>query len=375
MNRFYNPVRTVQGAGSLRQLPDFIQQIAPKGTILLLVWNEQAKQNETIQNLLAQWGDRVTVACFPHSNPNMEQLFHTYKTTKERDISLVIAIGGGSTLDVGKALCCLYGQNIGSEDALRLIIAGKKYNAPACPWIGVPTTAGTGSEVTCWATVWDPKNGVKYSIDTPENYAYAALDDPELLYTMPLQLAISSALDAAAHAAESYWAKASNTVTKALALQGIRLVMGQIDALLENPADKTAHDFMSQGSLLAGLAFSNTRTTACHSISYPLTMRYSLPHGVAVSLLFAPVMKLNWNVIPQLPALLEAFGVHSAQELWERISQILDRAGFATSLKDWGVCEADIPELAAHSITKGRADNNPADLNEEVVAGILKCLL
>lgn len=373
LNLYYNPVQTYQGAGSLLLLPALVQKAAPENSrILLLLCMEDFKHNAVIHKFIVDLGDRVTVECFPYSNPNLEQLYAIYDKTKNLGVGLIIAIGGGSTLDVGKSLCCLYGQEIQSVEQLRVIIAEKRYKTPVCPWIGVPTTAGTGSEVTCWATVWYPQGGVKYSIDTSENYAYAAVADPELLYQMPLGLAVSSALDAAAHAAESYWAKASNTVSRALALSAIRLIMGHMDELLTNPESKAAHDAMSRGSMLAGLAFSNTRTTACHSISYPLTMQYKIPHGVAVSLLLAPVMEFNAAEIPELSSLLEAFRVADITALGKRVQNILAVAGFSSTLRAWGAKEDDLPELVSHSITKGRADNNPVDLTETAVLRMLK---
>ena len=288
---------------------------------------------------------------------------------------LVIAIGGGSVLDVGKSLCCLYGREIPSAEALWKMIQSKAYGTPNCRWIGVPTTAGTGSEVTCWATIWDSPNNAKYSVDTPENYAYAAVVDPTLAASMPLKLAVSSALDAVAHATESYWAKASNAASKALALRAIRTVMENIDELLVNNDGRTAHDAMAKGSMLAGLAFSNTRTTACHSISYPLTMQCHIPHGVAVSLLMGPVLELNLPAIEDVDALLDAFGVNEPYQVRERITAILEAAGHPVRLTQWGASEEMLPELVAHSITKGRADNNPVELTEPVVYNILKSIL
>lgn len=101
--------------------------------------------------------------------------------------------------------------------------------------------------------------------------------DPELAAGMPIALAVSSALDAAAHAVESYWAKGTNAVSRGLALEAVRTIMSGIDGLLEGTTE--AREAMARGSMLAGLAFSNTKTTACHSISYPLTMHYGIPHG------------------------------------------------------------------------------------------------
>ena len=376
MNYYYNPVRTCQGYGSLNQLSKLAQTCAsPESTILLLVWNKSVLEIPEIAEFVAQEKYHLVVQPFTASNPELTQLYEMYCQTRMLNVGLVIAIGGGSVLDVGKSLCCLYGKDISSEEDLRNMIRTKTYSSPACPWIGIPTTAGTGSEVTCWATIWDSPNNAKYSVDTPENYAYAALVDPTLAASMPLKLAVSSALDAVAHAAESYWAKASNTVSKALALSAIRTIMGSIDALLENSGNENAHNAMAKGSMLAGLAFSNTRTTACHSISYPLTMQCHIPHGVAVSLLLGPVLDLNLSAIADVDALLDAFGVKEPYQAGERITAILEAAGHRVHLRQWGASEELLPELVAHSITKGRADNNPVELTETVVYNILKSIL
>lgn len=373
MNYFYNPVRTIQGAGSLGQLPELAAQAAAGSRILLLLCRQELQQNQVIQHLEQQ--EQVKTIFFTQSNPDVAQLYALYDQTKDWGAGLVVAVGGGSVLDVGKSLCCLYGGRYSSVQQLREAIQGKTYPAPSCPWIGVPTTAGTGSETTCWATIWNPENNAKYSIDTPQNYAYAAVADPELLYSMPIGLAVSSALDAAAHAAESYWAKASNLVSKSLAVSAIQQIMGQIGVLLDDPENAPAHDAMSKGSMLAGLAFSNTRTTACHSLSYPLTMRYHIPHGAAVAILLAPVMQFNRQAGFDPAPLLRAFGVDNERELGRKIETMLTRAGLPARLSGWGAKQSDIAELAKHSITKGRADNNPAQITVDAAAGLLASLL
>ena len=376
MNTYFNPVRTFQGYGSLKELPRLAQEsAAAEKTILLLVWDDSVLNVPTIAEFVAQEKYQLVIQRFTASNPELEQLYDMYCQTRMLNVGLVIAVGGGSVLDVGKSLCCLYGKDVTGPELLRQMIKTKSYGTPSCRWIGVPTTAGTGSEVTCWATIWDSANNAKYSVDTPENYAYAAVVDPSLAASMPLKLAVSSALDAVAHATESYWAKVSNAVSKALALRAIRTVMGNIDTLLENSGSEEAHDAMTKGSMLAGLAFSNTRTTACHSISYPLTMQCHIPHGVAVSLLMGPVLELNLPAIEDVDALLDAFGVVEPQQVGERITAILKAAGHPVTLREWGASEEMLPELVAHSITKGRADNNPVELTETVVYNILKSIL
>lgn len=376
MNTYFNPVRTVQGYGCLKQLPTLAAAAAaPEKKILLLVWDEQVLVAPGLKELREMEEDRTVVRIFSASNPELAQLWQTYRDTRELGIGLVVAVGGGSVLDVGKSLCCLYSERISSEDELRQMIAAKAYLAPACSWIGVPTTAGTGSEVTCWATIWDSEHDVKHSIDTVENYAFAAVVDPQLADTMPLGLAVSSALDAVAHATESYWAKATNDISRALALDAIRTIMGNISLLLTDSGNREAHDLMARGSLLAGLAFSNTRTTACHSISYPLTMRHYIPHGAAVSLLLGPVLELNLPAIDGADALLQAFNVEHPRQVGETVIQMLKKAGQPTRLSAWGITAEELPLLSAHGITKGRADNNPVELTEAVVHDILNTIL
>ena len=273
-------------------------------------------------------------------------------------------------MDVGKSLCCLYGHRIPDVDALREMIREKNYGTPQAQWIGVPTTAGTGSEVTCWATIWDPEQDAKRSVECRENYAWAALVDPHLTEGTPLKLAVSSGLDAVAHAVESYWARGTNCVSRALALEAVRLVMENMEGLLAGQQE--AKEAMSRGSMLAGLAFSNTKTTACHSISYPLTMHYQIPHGTAVSMLLAPLFKRNLPVTADGGRLAAALGAVDGEELGKRIRSILDRSGQPSTLKEWGVKREDLPRMASLGLTKGRADNNPLDIDESMILEILE---
>ena len=375
MNHYFNPVKICQGKGCLAKLPDLLQSlVADKGSdVLLIVWSECVLEHEIIKDLLnKQDGYKVHPVVFTASNPSVQDLYGVYDHTRKLNLGAVVGIGGGSVLDVAKSLCCLHDLDISNIDDLRTAIIDKRFTENKMPWIGIPTTAGTGSEVTCWATIWDPEIEVKRSVESKENYAYAALIDPELSSTLPLALAVSSALDAVAHAVESYWAKASNCVSKALALSAIREIMTHIDGLFTN--DFTAHDAMAKGSMLAGLAFSNTKTTACHSISYPLTMHYKIPHGVAVSMLLSPVFKLNLQEIEDPKSLLAALGVKDADEFKTRINELLTRASIKSTLSQWGADKSDIEALVPLCITKGRADINPVILTNEHIASILESI-
>ena len=370
LNRYYNPVQSFEGPGCTAELTTLLQKMELKeGRLLLLVWSEKVLKLPAFARL-ADNGFTVCSMVFQASNPTVSQLFETYQATREFRPEVVVAVGGGSTMDVGKSLCCLYGKDLPDEDSLRQLIAEKNYGRPAARWIGVPTTAGTGSEVTCWATIWDPEQDAKRSVECHENYAWAALVDPELAVGMPTALAVSSALDAVAHAVESYWARGTNAVSRGLALEAIRTIMGHMDGLLAGTME--AHDAMARGSMLAGLAFSNTKTTACHSISYPLTMHCGIPHGAAVSMLLGPVFRLNAPALDRPAPLLEALGVSGADELEGRIRNILYRSGQPATLQEWGAQREDLPHLAQLGMTKGRADNNPLPIDPATILSILE---
>ncbi len=375
MNIFYNPVKIIQGFGATQKLVDIEDEaIGGEGKILFLVWSKKVLENEGIKNFYEKNENRIILKEITFSNPEVGQLFEIYSELKSENVRLVVAVGGGSVLDTGKSLCTLFGEDLKSVDELRTLIAEKKYKNPICKWFGLPTTAGTGSEVTCWATVWDSEKYKKYSIELQQNYAYAAFADPDLIKENPVSLAVSCGLDAVCHATESYWARSTNGVSRLYALRAIKLLVKNLENLLDGKNKDKACAGLSLGSLLAGMAFSNTHTTACHSISYPLTMKCHIPHGTACSLLLGPVFKINLPNVKKSENLLKAFGVEKVEQIEILVKKLLKKAGIKNSLKEWGVDENQLKDLASHSITKGRADNNPVDLTEKEIFEILKSI-
>ncbi len=376
MYRFYNPVRTYLGAGCFSSIHTIIEEAVgiPKSAVLL-VWNESVLELDAVKTYLGSVDYAIKTVVFDKANPTVENLYDLYCQMRTVSYDLVLAIGGGSVLDAAKILTCMREMTLETVEDVRTMLHDKTIEAPTCRWIGVPTTAGTGSEVTCWATIWDVEKGKKLSVDREDNYAAAAVVDATFTKTMPLALAVSSALDAVAHATESYWAKDRNPVTKALALSAIQTILAHVDALIEQEEAEKAQDAMATGSMIAGLAFSNTHTTACHSISYPLTMYYNIPHGVAVSMLIAPMIAVNCDYMEHSDALLSAFGVNTVGELQERISSILQRANIKAGLRDWGVQESELQEITNNAFTKGRIDNNPVALTKEDVYAVLHNIL
>lgn len=374
MEKFYNPVKIYQGKDSLKEFKNTVDELKIKN-ILLLVYHQDVLKHEVINELLDILNKyHVFTKVFTVSNPDISDLYQLYTDTKDENIDLVVAVGGGSVLDVAKSLCCLYVDQDASVTDIRYKIKNKLYKKPKCHWLGLPTTCGTGSEVTCWATIWDHQQETKLSLESQQNYAYAVFVDPRLLTSMPKSLVVSSALDASAHATEAYWAKHTNMISKIYALSAIRMIFTHLDAIMAGDHELGHFDALSKGSMLAGMAFSNTKTTACHSISYPLTLNYNIPHGAAVSLLIEPVMKKNLIVLDNQEQLLSAYGVQNVEELGCKIKKYLQRVGIETSLKNWNVKKEDLKFLVSHCFTAGRMENNPRDLDENDVYDILESI-
>ncbi len=285
---------------------------------------------------------------------------------------LIIAIGGGSSIDLAKAISALYEYK--DEDILDLL-KSKRYleNANSIPFIAVPTTAGTGSECTKWATIWDFDNLKKYSADAEFLYPEESWLVPELTSTMNERMTLATGLDALAHAMESYWSVPSNSYTRVLARDSINIIYNYLPLALEDLDNLEYRKQMLMGSFFAGLAFSNTRTTACHSISYPLTMLFNINHGFAAAVTLYEVLCRNWDYLKEKDLFLKAFDADNLEEIKDWLDNV-SKDVQTLNLSRFGIKKEEIPEIVKLATTGGRMDNNPINFNEEEIEDILNCV-
>ncbi len=231
---------------------------------------------------------------------------HVWPLLEREPDAVLLALGGGTTLDVAKVLRCrpLDGRFAGVERALRGEAAWPAL-ALATLWM-VPTTAGTGSEVTRWATVWDTdaQPPVKRSFDEPFGWAERAFVDPALTLSCPLAVTRDTALDALSHALESVWNRHANPFSDALALGAARRVLRALPAALRDPTDLGLRTELALAALEAGYAFSQTRTALAHALSYAVTLEQGLPHGLAVALWLPAAWELAVGCDARVDALL-----------------------------------------------------------------------
>lgn len=302
------------------------------------------------------------------SNPDVHTVQDILNQIKKPD--LIIAIGGGSSIDLAKAISSLYEYK--NNDVLDLL-KNKNYldNTNSIPFIAVPTTAGTGSECTKWATIWDFDNNKKYSIDADYLYPNESWLVPKLTSTMDENLTLATGLDALAHAMESYWSVPSNKYTRVLARDSIRIIKKYLPLVLSDLDNLEYRQEMLMGSFFAGLAFSNTRTTASHSISYPLTMMFGINHGFAAALTLFEVLKRNWNYIAEKDLFLDAWDAKNLEDIKKWFDEVSNNR---LKLSNFGVNKEDIPNIVKLATTSGRMDNNPIIFTEEEIEDILNSI-
>lgn len=226
---------------------------------------------------------RVTVWDGVKPNPDLRDLDAATQELRPLGLDCVVGLGGGSALDAAKVLATTLVSPL--EPTLQQVFRDKAATrwAPRLPLVAIPTTSGTGAEVTPFATVWDHEEHKKHSLAGDFVYPDVALLDATLTLTLGEEDTMYPALDAISHALESLWNKNCTPVSRAFAFQALALSNEALPLVMKEPNNLEARRNLQTASVLAGLAISQTRTAIAHSISYPLTLRYGVPHGLACS--------------------------------------------------------------------------------------------
>lgn len=310
------------------------------------------------------------------ANPTQEDIIKSLQQIGDKKIDIIIAFGGGSSIDLSKGISAFYSIEKNGNYSVEEItdsIKNKKYkDGNFIDIIALPSTAGTGSEVTQWATIWDKNKMGKFSIDDPMLKPKMAIIVPELTLSMPDNMTLTTGLDALCQAIEAYWSKHTTPVVQEISYRAVELVIHNLRKAVELPDDIVVREKLCKASVLAGLAFSQTRTTACHSISYPLTMLYGVPHGLAASITLNAVGKINKGYFPNDEEIFMLFDKYRGIKNW--IDMVCDGV-INMRLSSFGITEKDIPTIVDNAFTGGRMDNNPVDLSRSDVIKILLSVL
>jgi len=352
---YYNPVKSYFGIGSLARLPELIG----KRKIALVTFPE-ARSLGLIEKLHALLPDRIKLIVEDvKPNPDVAELEDLYANFWENgaDYDVVVAVGGGSAIDTAKAL--IVGTDTGRfSDLLALLAEGKSFTpSHHKSLIAIPTTAGTGSEVTPWATVWDAARQKKYSLHLDCTWPAAAIVDPELMLSVPRSVTISTGLDALSHALESIWNINGNTISDTLAISAVEDILQCLVPLADNLSDIELRSRMALAAFKAGMAFSNTKTALAHSISYEMTLRYGLPHGIACSFTLPLVLGLAWGKRPDRDAVLQRLFGKDVRAAQRRLGEFLHGLGVKTEFSDYGVSADAGRTMIEHAMEGPRGKN------------------
>lgn len=369
---FHNPVRLIFGTGRLKDLPEFI-----KGRRVLLITTPGFTRRgvtDRVRKLVGSSLVRIVDTVGP--NPELDDLEQTARRLQGIHAEVIVAVGGGSVIDTAKVISAVLSTTGEGSEAFslrkHLETDGGKFDGVGIPVIAVPTTAGTGSEVTPFATVWDSVTGHKYSLTGPRLFPEVALLDPSLTVSLPREITIAAGLDAISHAFEAIWNRNATPITSLYATEALRIAMPVLEQVTGDLDNVYLRAEMLRASMLAGLAISNTRTALAHSMSYPITMHYGVPHGLACSFTLPAILLFNAEVDDgRLHRLALDLELKSVDELHVYVARLLDRLGvermMAKHVDSAGKCE----ELVAQMYTPGRSDNNMRPVNHHDLKGIL----
>lgn len=362
MSNYYNPVRIVKTENWHRELNFRIGDLRISAPIIITTQGNRKRLH------LNSKFDSDSIFSDVSSNPTFKDCANAIKFCQENMFDGVVAIGGGSAMDLAKVVMahlCLE-----KSDINELIEYDGEFSQ-SIPSIFLPTTHGTASEVTMWGTVWNLEEKKKYSISHQSLYPTVAILDGNLTLSLPMDISIATLMDALSHSFESIWNKKANPTSTNLAISAICSILENGIAIKDKPNDLDIRNNLLKASTVAGLAFSNTTTAAAHSISYPLTIHYGIPHGIASSISLLPLLEINGKLIEGPVDRICKNNELTYVELKQRIKEI-PQGIIPYTLDKWKIPKDQLPKLAEESFTKGRMDNNIVDLSTDDVLGILE---
>ncbi|MCK5057872.1 MAG: phosphonoacetaldehyde reductase [Candidatus Aminicenantes bacterium] len=362
--------QTYFGEGALRQVTGII-----KNYRRILLFNDQAAfkacgAEEFFLPIIEKFP--IHILSYSGKALPLEDIQQLYDKNKHiRNIDLIVAVGGGTVIDLSKIYSLAYSNRLIDLD----IILGDKIPENKIDLVFIPTTAGTGSEATSFAVVYKDKK--KYSILHPTLLPKYTILDPGLLTSLPEEILNATVLDALAQGIESMWAAGGTAESREYAGMAISNILA---GLAETERMKKSEAFQL-GAHFSGKAINISKTTLPHAISYPLTSHFGIPHGIAVFLTLPKIAELNYHIAatamqPGLNpeqhrknflTLFKLFEVPDIAGLTGKFKNIMEKFNVKTRLRNYGLKKDDLSRIAENSYTKGRSDNNPRKIDRKTI--------
>ncbi len=367
---FFMPTKVCFEAGISKKVDKYI-----KGEKILIISDPFLYHS----GVAKQIGDSMSgkeVAYFfdVEPNPSCESVDKAAELAREIKADCVIGLGGGSALDISKIVACL----VTNEGSIYDYYSGgtRTLSKRTTTLVCIPTTAGTGSEVTNVGVFTNKKAGIKMPMVNMEFWPDYSIIDSELTYTLPAPVTASTGMDAFCHAIEAYWNKASQPICDMLAMGAMKLILENIKTAYDEPSNKDARAAMIKASLIAGIAFSQTRTTGIHALSFPLTTEFGANHGTACSITLPAFIKISGQQAEaKMNILVKYLGYENINVFSEKVEELMKSMQMPVRLNQIGVKESDLKHITEIGLGAAIIQLTPAEMNEETVFNLLKSIL
>lgn len=351
------------GVGSLKKLPEILGQLNSEKVLLISDRGlEKIGVVKKIQDIIEAGGITCTTFLDVVPNPTIPVVEAAAKLYKESGSTSIVAVGGGSSMDVSKAVGVLakHGGKITDYEG------NHKVPGPIVPMLAIPTTAGTGSEVTASAVITDPERNFKFTVFSYENLPKYAILDPELIMTAPASIAASCGVDALIHAMEAYISNLATPFSDAFAEKAMELIGGNLRKFVANRQDEEAACAMMIGSTFAGISFAWARLGNVHAMSHPVSAYFNVPHGVANSILLPNIMEYNATADKGRYEVMYNY-IHEGEKaenfdpmmLVEELRELNTALKIPATLSEVGVTADKIEAMAEDAMKSGNIPANP----------------
>lgn len=369
---------TYFGVGAVSKVGELAKAIdATKALIVTDSFIAQSEMTKKIQASLASQGIEVSVFDGVTPNPTTECVDAGSDFATEAKADLLIALGGGSSMDTAK------GVSLGATNPQRGLALDytTEFANQGVPIIAIPTTAGTGSEVNAFGVITDAISHVRFYVGHSSALAKAAILDPELTLGLPPKATAATGMDALIHAVESFISRRNNPYSDGIAYQTIEMVSQHLERAYRNGSDLEARSQMLLASHIVGVGFSHTGLGLVHGIGHSLGGHFNIPHGVALCLVLEEVLRFNSKLVSdRLAKLSFALGVGSTTNTEAQnceitiveLSRLLQSVGLGGKLSDFGIGEQDLELLAKTAVEDAVTLNNPITPSMDDVMGILR---
>lgn len=376
---FATATRITFGPGTVEEVPSLAAGFGQRAFVV--TGQNQERIAPLLEGLKDQGIETTTYSVV--GEPTTKTALEGARQARKTSAQVVIGMGGGSVLDASKAIAALLTNSGDLFDYLEVIGRGQKLKEPSAPYIAIPTTAGTGAEVTRNAVLASPEHQVKVSLRSPTMLPRLAVVDPELTYSMPPAVTASTGLDALTQVMEPYVSHLANPLTDAICRQGIQRAGRSLLRAFEDGQDTEARGDMALASLFGGLALANAKLGAVHGFAGPIGGMFPAPHGVICARLLPFVMEANVNALAsrqsdsptlaryeEIARLLTGDDAATVDDGLAWIQE-LSQALAVPPLSEFGMKPEDIPAVVDKSKNASSMKGNPIVLSEKELSGIL----